>query len=67
MKYNKFYFTVLKAFNELIEIVHNKVHIEILDWPSMIAHLQRIQSKLLININETPNAMEKDNFDKKIL
>ena len=65
LKYNKFYMVVLQAFNELVEIVHQKPHLDIIDWQSMIMHVYRNQSKLILDINEVANLVESGEFEKQ--
>ena len=64
LKYNKFHLAVLKAFYELLEIVHNKNHAEIVDWRTMILTLYKQQSKIIIEVNEVANLVEKGDFDE---
>lgn len=54
LKYTKFNYFVLKAFLELISIVHEKEEIDTPDWESVISYINKNQSMLLIDINNTP-------------
>ena len=67
LKYSKFYFCTLCALIELINVVHNHEKVEISDWQSLITYINQNQSKMLINISETPSAWEKGTFDKQKL
>lgn len=55
---------MLKAFVELINIVHQKQQVEFPDWNSIISYINRNQSILLVDVNDVPTAFEKDQFDK---
>lgn len=55
---------MLKAFLELINIVHQKELVQFSDWQSIISYINRNQSILLVDVNDVPTAFEKDQFDK---
>jgi hypothetical protein len=63
LKYTKFYFVTLKAFHELIEIVFGKTHVEVIDWQSMVMHMYRHQTRLLVEINQIASLVEKSEFE----
>lgn len=67
LKYTKFYFWTLSAMIELINIVHGQEKADIKDWQTLMTYLSQNQSKLLMDISETPNVWEKNSFDKQSL
>lgn len=64
LKYNKFSLNVLKAFIELDEIIYLKDKAELSDWKSVLLHLNKNQSQILIGINDIAEQCESGKFDK---
>lgn len=64
LKYNKFSLNVLKAFIELDEIIYQKDKSELSDWKSVILHINKNQSQILIGINDIAEQCESGKFDK---
>jgi hypothetical protein len=64
LKYSKFSLNVLKAFVELDEIIYQKEKTELTDWKSVILHINKNQSHILIDISDIADICEAGKFDK---
>jgi len=65
VKYSKFNLKVLKAFIELLSIVHKSDQVEINEWEGVLSHIRKNQSKILTDISNISEMVEKENFDKQ--